>query len=144
MIWHTAIRTPPAQMSCSPTTDESPWIDYISHATSCATSPAGTIDDGIVGVTSNPTYVKIPGTEAGLTAIEDTIAAGIPVNATPLFSLQRHRQAAEAYIRGPRRLLDDGGDLNTVASDMTGNLDWMTEARMKDQMMAQPKLKRNR
>jgi transaldolase len=35
---------------------------------------------------------------------------------TLLFSLQRHRQAAEAYIRGLRRLRDDGGDLNTVAS----------------------------
>ena len=34
---------------------------------------------------------------------------------TLLFSLQRHRQAAEAYIRGLRRPRDDGGDLNTVA-----------------------------
>jgi transaldolase len=35
---------------------------------------------------------------------------------TLLFSLQRHRAAAEAYVRGLRRLRDDGGDLNTVAS----------------------------
>jgi transaldolase len=61
-------------------------------------------------------FVKIPGTESGLQAIEDTIAAGIPVNVTLLFSLQRHRAAAEAYIRGLRRLRDDGGDLSTVAS----------------------------
>jgi transaldolase len=61
-------------------------------------------------------FVKIPGTESGLQAIEDTIAAGIPVNITLLFSLQRHRAAAEAYIRGLRRLRDDGGDLSTVAS----------------------------
>jgi transaldolase len=60
--------------------------------------------------------VKIPGTEAGLQAIEDTIAVGIPVNVTLLFSLPRHRAAAEAYIRGLRRLRDDGGDLNSVAS----------------------------
>lgn len=60
--------------------------------------------------------VKIPGTEEGLTAIEDAIAAGIPVNVTLLFSLERHRQAAEAYIRGLRRLRDAGGDLASVAS----------------------------
>ena len=45
-------------------------------------------------------FVKIPGTEPGLQAIEDTIAAGIPVNVTLLFSLERHRAAAEAYLRG--------------------------------------------
>jgi len=61
-------------------------------------------------------FVKIPGTEPGLQAIEDTIAAGIPVNVTLLFSLQRHHDAAEAYVRGLRRLRDDGGDLRTVAS----------------------------
>jgi|SRR5579884_105123 len=61
-------------------------------------------------------FVKIPGTEQGLQAIEDTIAAGIPVNVTLLFSLERHRAAAEAYLRGLRRLRDDGGDLRRVAS----------------------------
>ena len=60
--------------------------------------------------------VKIPGTAAGLVAIEETIAAGIPVNVTLLFSLQRHRQAAEAYVRGLRRFHAAGGDLTTVAS----------------------------
>jgi transaldolase len=61
-------------------------------------------------------FVKIPGTEAGLQAIEETIAAGIPVNVTLLFSLERHRLAAEAYLRGLRRLRESGGDLATVAS----------------------------
>jgi transaldolase len=61
-------------------------------------------------------FVKIPGTEEGLGAIEETIAAGIPVNVTLLFSLERHRQAAEAYIRGLQRLYTAGGDLTTVAS----------------------------
>ncbi|HEX8976304.1 MAG TPA: transaldolase [Solirubrobacteraceae bacterium] len=61
-------------------------------------------------------FIKIPGTEEGLPAIEETIAAGIPVNVTLLFSLQRHREAAEAYIRGLRRLHESGGDLRTVAS----------------------------
>jgi transaldolase len=61
-------------------------------------------------------FVKIPGTEPGLQAIEDTIAAGIPVNVTLLFSLERHRAAAEAYLRGLRRLHENGGDLGQVAS----------------------------
>jgi transaldolase len=61
-------------------------------------------------------FVKIPGTEPGLVAIEESIAAGIPINVTLLFSLQRHREAAEAYIRGLRRLKDSGGDLSSVAS----------------------------
>jgi transaldolase len=61
-------------------------------------------------------FVKIPGTAEGLEAIEETIAAGIPVNVTLLFSLERHRQAAEAYLKGLRRLRENGGDLSTVAS----------------------------
>ncbi len=61
-------------------------------------------------------FVKIPGTQPGLAAIEETIASGIPVNVTLLFSLQRHREAAEAYIRGLQRLKDAGGDLASVAS----------------------------
>ena len=61
-------------------------------------------------------FVKIPGTEPGLEAIEESIAVGIPINVTLLFSLERHRAAAEAYIRGLRRLRNAGGDLTAVAS----------------------------
>jgi transaldolase len=60
--------------------------------------------------------VKIPGTEEGLEAIESAIAMGIPVNVTLLFSLERHRQAAEAYVRGLKSLREAGGDLSAVAS----------------------------
>ena len=60
--------------------------------------------------------IKIPATREGLPAIEETIAAGIPVNVTLIFSLERHREVAEAYIRGLQRLADDGGDLSKVAS----------------------------
>jgi transaldolase len=60
--------------------------------------------------------VKIPGTEEGLEAIEETIALGIPVNVTLLFSLERHRQAADAYVRGLQRLHRAGADLSSVAS----------------------------
>src|SRR5215216_3847410 len=61
-------------------------------------------------------FIKIPATLEGLQAIEDTIAAGINVNVTLIFSLERHRAVAEAYIRGLQRLAEDGGDLSKVHS----------------------------
>jgi transaldolase len=60
--------------------------------------------------------IKIPATREGLSAIEETVAAGIPVNVTLIFSLERHREVAEAYIRGLQRLVDGGGDASKVAS----------------------------
>jgi transaldolase len=61
-------------------------------------------------------FIKIPATRAGLPAIEETIAAGIPVNVTLIFSLERHREVAEAYIRGVERYAESGGDLSRMAS----------------------------
>ncbi len=61
-------------------------------------------------------FIKIPATVEGLQAIEDTIAGGIPVNVTLIFSLERHRKVAEAYVRGVERLVKSGGDPRKVAS----------------------------
>jgi transaldolase len=60
--------------------------------------------------------IKIPATPEGLSAIEETIAAGIPVNVTLIFSLERHREVAEAYVRGLQRLVEGGGDPSKIAS----------------------------
>jgi transaldolase len=60
--------------------------------------------------------VKIPATREGLPAIEETIASGISVNITLIFSLERYRTVAEAYIRGLERLIEGGGDPSKVAS----------------------------
>ena len=60
--------------------------------------------------------VKIPATKEGLPAIEESIAGGIPINVTLIFSLDRHREVAEAYVRGLERLVEGGGDPGTVAS----------------------------
>jgi transaldolase len=79
----------------------------------------GTIDEAarLHALVDRPNlFIKIPATREGLSAIEETIAAGIPVNVTLIFSLQRHREVAEAYLRGLRRLADSGGDLRSVAS----------------------------
>ena len=61
-------------------------------------------------------FVKIPATEPGLGAIEDSIARGKPINVTLIFSLQRYREVVEAYVRGVERLVEGGGDPSTVAS----------------------------
>jgi transaldolase len=60
--------------------------------------------------------VKIPATKEGLPAIEESIASGIPINVTLIFSLERHREVAEAYVRGLERLVEGGGDPGSVAS----------------------------
>ena len=60
--------------------------------------------------------VKIPATEPGLGAIEDSIAAGRSINVTLIFSLERYAAVAEAYVRGLERLVEVGGDPTTVAS----------------------------
>ncbi len=61
-------------------------------------------------------YVKIPATEPGVAAIEEMIAQGKNINVTLIFSLQRHKEVMEAYIRGVERLVADGGDPSTVHS----------------------------
>src|SRR3954465_3442815 len=58
-------------------------------------------------------FIKIPATLAGIDAIEETIAIGIPVNVTLIFSLERHREVIRAYSRGLKRFADGGGDPST-------------------------------
>jgi transaldolase len=53
-------------------------------------------------------FVKIPGTEAGLPAIEESIFAGIPINVTLLFSTEQYLAAADAYMRGVERRIEAG------------------------------------
>jgi transaldolase len=53
-------------------------------------------------------FVKIPGTEAGVAAIEEAIFAGVPVNVTLLFSREQYLAAAAAYLRGIERRLQAG------------------------------------
>lgn len=55
-------------------------------------------------------FIKIPGTRAGIAAIEETIFAGVPVNVTLLFSREHYIAAAEAYMRGIERRIAAGLD----------------------------------
>jgi transaldolase len=63
-------------------------------------------------------FIKIPGTEAGRQAIEESIFAGIPINVTLLFSTEHYLRAAEAYMRGLERRIEAGLglDVPSVAS----------------------------
>ncbi len=63
-------------------------------------------------------FIKIPGTEAGLPAIEESIFAGIPVNVTLLFDTDQYLAAAGAYMKGIERRIAAGldPDVASVAS----------------------------
>jgi transaldolase len=60
--------------------------------------------------------IKIPGTEAGLPAIRDTIAAGINVNVTLLFAPERYRAVALAYFEGLEARVAAGKPIDKIAS----------------------------
>jgi transaldolase len=77
--------------------------------------------------------VKIPATDAGVPAIEELTARGYAINVTLIFSLDRHRQVAEAYLRGLERLVTSGGDpsrVHSVASFFVSRVDSETDRRL--------------
>ena len=57
-------------------------------------------------------FIKIPGTAAGVQAIEDATHAGVPINVTLLFSREQTLAAAQAWMRGLERRLAEGKDVN--------------------------------
>jgi transaldolase len=61
-------------------------------------------------------FIKIPATAAGVPAIRDSIAGGINVNVTLIFSIKRYREVVEAHLSGLEELADSGGDLSQLAS----------------------------
>jgi transaldolase len=61
-------------------------------------------------------FIKIPGTPAGVPAIEEMLYEGIPINITLLFAIQDYQAVAQAYIRALQRRLAEGKSVNNVAS----------------------------
>ncbi|TAM10538.1 MAG: transaldolase [Nevskiaceae bacterium] len=63
-------------------------------------------------------FIKVPGTPAGVGAIEELIWRGVPINVTLLFSPAQYRASAEAYLRGLERRAEKGLalDIPSVAS----------------------------
>ena len=75
-------------------------------------------------------FIKIPGTEQGLPAIEEAIFAGVPVNVTLLFSVEQYLAAAGAYMRGLERRVEAGLDpqVGSVASVFVSRWDTVPES----------------
>jgi len=63
-------------------------------------------------------FIKIPGTPAGIPAIEESIYRGVPINVTLLFSREQYLAAAEAWMRGIERRIAEGKspNIDSVAS----------------------------
>jgi len=61
-------------------------------------------------------FIKIPATEAGLPAITETLAAGISVNVTLIFSLERYSQVMDAFLAGMEQAKANGHDLSKIGS----------------------------
>jgi transaldolase/glucose-6-phosphate isomerase len=77
-------------------------------------------------------FIKIPGTDEGVPAIEQSIYEGINVNVTLLFSVEAYAGVAEAYIRGLERRLDEGKpvDVRSVASFFVSRVDTEADKRL--------------
>jgi len=77
--------------------------------------------------------VKIPATLAGLSAIADAIAAGINVNVTLIFALDRYRAVMDAYLSGLERRAAAGLAIHriaSVASFFVSRVDTKVDARL--------------
>ena len=83
--------------------------------------------------------IKIPGTPEGLPAVEATIAEGINVNVTLLFSVDSYVDTAWAYIRGLEKFAEKGGDVSkvaSVASFFLSRIDSNVDARLDEKIAA--------
>jgi transaldolase len=78
--------------------------------------------------------VKIPGTGPGIPAVAEAVAAGMNVNVTLLFSVDRYLEAADAYLRGLERRLDEGKPVDgimSVASFFVSRVDTRVDGRLR-------------
>lgn len=83
--------------------------------------------------------IEIPGTEQGLPAITECVASGIPVNITLLFSADQYRAAADAYLKGVERRVDQGLDpaVGSVASVFMSRWDVAVAGRVPAELTGQ-------
>jgi transaldolase len=81
--------------------------------------------------------IKVPGTEAGIPAIEELIAVGVNINVTLLFSRQMYEQAGWAYLRGLQRRLDAGQEVDgirSVASVFVSRIDTAVDQQIENRL----------
>jgi len=80
------------------------------------------------------TLIKIPATLEGLPAITAVLAAGISVNVTLIFSLERYRAVMDAFISGIEQAKENGHDVSkiqSVASFFVSRVDTEVDKRLK-------------
>ena len=80
-------------------------------------------------------FIKIPATVEGLPAITQTLASGISVNVTLIFSLDRYRGVMNAYLTGLEQAREQGRDLSTihsVASFFVSRVDGEIDSRLEE------------
>jgi transaldolase len=77
--------------------------------------------------------IKVPGTEAGLPAIEELTRRGVNVNITLLFSIERYEQVIDAYLRGLSARVEAGEpieQISSVASFFLSRIDTKADAQL--------------
>ena len=85
--------------------------------------------------------IKIPATREGLPAITASLAAGISVNITLIFSVARHREVMDAWLTGLEQLAAAGGDLGSVrsvASYFVSRVDTKVDAAIEQRLATLP------
>lgn len=78
-------------------------------------------------------FIKIPATKAGLPAITSTLAEGISVNVTLIFSVERHQEVMDAYLAGIEAAKKAGHDvskIHSVASFFVSRVDTEIDKRL--------------
>jgi transaldolase len=121
------------------------WVSFEVDPT-LANDTDGTVAEAkrLSGLVDKPNlYIKIPATKPGLPAIEEMIAAGQSINVTLIFSIERHREVMNSYIRGLERLVESGGDpagVASVASYFVSRVDTEADKRLADHPELQGKL----
>lgn len=91
--------------------------------------------------------VKIPATPAGLPAIAECLAAGINVNVTLIFSLERYAEVIDAYLAGLERRQEHGLELDrvaSVASFFVSRLDTVVDGMLAERLAGEAPADRNR
>jgi transaldolase len=80
-------------------------------------------------------FVKIPATKAGLPAITATLAEGLSINVTLIFSLQRYQEVMDAWMSGLEQAKANGHNLSriqSVASFFVSRMDTETDKRLEE------------
>jgi transaldolase len=91
--------------------------------------------------------VKVPATKEGLPAIEELTSSGVNVNVTLLFSIERSKEVAEAYIRGLEQRLRNKEQINeitSVASFFVSRVDTLVDKLLEQRIAASSGEEKNR